>query len=144
MQVVFDADNLNRRKSSMVTSENPQLGTKARKNRTTSCFLHQFLESRKGGKGKLSEMKDISDNRKGDKSPLEDTGVHSRLLTKRQLLDMASEIRELSKKLGSVKLKLNVKTVFLLTKARDETLIELTREISNWLLSTERDTPYIV
>ena len=89
-------------------------------------------------------MKDIGDDRKGDKSPLKDAGVHSRLLTKRQLLEMASEIRELSRRLGSVKLKLNVKTVFLLTKARDETLIELTREITDWLLSTERDTPYIV
>ena len=46
--------------------------------------------------------------------------------------------------MGKVKLKLDVKTVFLLTKAHDETLIGLTREVADWLLSTERDTPYIV
>ena len=89
-------------------------------------------------------MKDIGEDRKEDKNLLKDSGVHSRLLTKRQLLDMASEIRDISKKLGSIKLKLNVKTVFLLTKAHDETLIVLTREIADWLLSKERDTPYIV
>ena len=128
----------------MVTSNNSLLGTKARKDRTTSCFLHQFFESTKGGRGRLTELKDTSDNSKGDKNLLKDTGVHSRLLTKRQLLDLASEIRDISKKLGSVKLKLHVKTVFLLTKAHDETLIDLTREIADWLLSTERETPYIV
>lgn len=128
----------------MITSENPGLGTKARKGRTTSCFLHQFFESTKGGRARLSEVKDVSDDSKGDKSLLKDTGVHSRLLTKRQLLDLAAEIRDISKKLGSVKLKLHVKTVFLLTKAHDETLIDLTREIADWLLSTERETPYIV
>ena len=53
-------------------------------------------------------------------------------------------VREMSKKLGSIKLKLNVKTVFLLTKAHDETLIGYTREMVEWLLSKERSTPYIV
>ena len=129
----------------MVTSENPKMGIKAKKEPNTSCFLHQFLESRKAGRGKITGMKELNDEKKESKTPLTpDTGLHSRLLTKRQLLDMASEIRELSKKLGSVKLKLHVKTVFLLTKAHDETLIELTREITDWLLSKERDTPYIV
>lgn len=57
---------------------------------------------------------------------------------------MAGEIRDLSKKLGNIRLKLHVKTVFLLTKAHDETLIEKTRDVAEWLLSKERDTPYIV
>ena len=70
--------------------------------------------------------------------------THSRLLTKRQLSDMAWGVRELSKKLGGIRLKLKVKTVFLLTKAHDEELIKYTRGIAEWLLSKERDTPYIV
>lgn len=141
----FVADNLHRRRSSLVTSEDPQPGGKSKKERTTSCFLHQFLESRKAGRGKVTELKDINEEKKADASLLSpDTGVHSRLLTKRQLLDMRSEIRDLSKRLGNVKLKLHVKTVFLLTKAHDEDLIVLTREITDWLLSKERDTPYIV
>lgn len=70
--------------------------------------------------------------------------VQSRLLTKKQLSDMAWNVRKLSKKLGSIKLKLKVKTVFLVTKAQDESLVGLTREVTQWLLSPERDTPYTV
>ena len=70
--------------------------------------------------------------------------VHSRLLTKRQLSDMTWGVRELSKKLGSLRLKLKVKSVFLLTKVHDEELIGKTRELCEWLLSKERDAPYIV
>lgn len=66
------------------------------------------------------------------------------MLTKRQLADMAYGVRELSKRLGSVRLRLKVKTVFLLTKAHDESLLGYTREMVEWLLSKERDTPYIV
>jgi NAD+ kinase len=70
--------------------------------------------------------------------------THSRLLTKKQLSDMAWGVRELSKRLGSIRLKLKVKTVFLLTKAHDETLIENTREVARWLLSPEREVKYVV
>lgn len=63
--------------------------------------------------------------------------TESRLLTKKQLSDMAFGIRELSKKLSHVKLKLNVRNIFVLTKAHDESLIEHTRELSDWLLRHE-------
>lgn len=144
LEVVFDADNLHRRRSSMVTSEDPKL-EKSSSVKITSCFLHQFLErQRKPGKSKLAALADASNDQKQDKGPIGPDGVHSRLLTKRQLLEMAGEIRDLSKKLGNLRLKLHVKTVFLLTKAHDETLIVKTRDITEWLLSKERDTPYIV
>jgi NAD+ kinase len=91
---------------------------------------------------------DIAEDYKQEKSALHDAGeadaVYSRLLTKKQLSDMAWGVRELSKKLGSLKLKLKVRTVFLLTKAHDETLIAHTRQVTEWLLSKDRDTPYIV
>jgi NAD+ kinase len=70
--------------------------------------------------------------------------VHSRLLTKKQLSDMAWGVRELSKRLGSIKLKLRVRTVFILTKAHDESLIANTREVTKWLLSPDRDVRYSV
>ncbi|KAL8770868.1 MAG: hypothetical protein Q9209_003519 [Squamulea sp. 1 TL-2023] len=70
--------------------------------------------------------------------------VHSRLLTKRQLSEMAIGVRELSKKLGSIRLKLKVKNIFLLTKAHDSDLIGLTRNITEWLLSKHRHTSYTV
>lgn len=70
--------------------------------------------------------------------------THSRLLTKKQLSDMAYGVRELSKRLGSIRLKMKVRTVFLLTKAHDEELIVNTRDIARWLLSDERTVKYTV
>lgn len=72
------------------------------------------------------------------------TAVHSRHLTKKQLSDMAWNVRKLSRRLGSIKLKLTVKTVFVVTKVYDQSLIPLTRELVRWLLSPERDYPYTV
>ena len=72
--------------------------------------------------------------------------TQSRLLTKKQLSDMAVGIRELSKKLGHVRLKLKVRNVFLLTKAHDQTLIAKTRDVAEWLLNQKNadGEPYFV
>jgi NAD kinase len=72
------------------------------------------------------------------------TIIQSRHLTKRQLSDMAWNVRKLSKKLGSIKLKLTVKNVFVVSKAYDESLVSLTRKVTRWLLSKDRDTLYNV
>lgn len=72
------------------------------------------------------------------------TVVQSRHLTKRQLSDMAWNVRKLSKKLGSIKLKLTVKNVFIVSKTHDESLVSLTRKVTRWLLSKDRDAPYNV
>lgn len=72
------------------------------------------------------------------------TIIQSRHLTKRQLSDMAWNVRKLSKKLGSIKLKLTVKSVFVVSKAHDESLVSLTRNVTRWLLSKDRDAPYNV
>lgn len=56
---------------------------------------------------------------------------------------MAFGIRELSKRLGHIRLKLKVKNVFLLTKAHDVHLIENTRIMSEWLLD-QKDVNYTV
>ncbi len=68
----------------------------------------------------------------------------SKMLTKTQLSDMAWGVRELSQRLGSIKLHLRVRSVFILTKAFDTSLIYKTREVAEWLLSASRDIPYIV
>jgi NAD+ kinase len=71
---------------------------------------------------------------------------HSRLLSKKQLADMAYNIRELSKKLGTIRVLLKVRNVFLLTKAHDKKLFSKTREMTKWLLR-QRNTegqPYTV
>jgi NAD+ kinase len=80
----------------------------------------------------------------GEASPPQDRATQSRLLTKKQLSDMAMSVRSLAKKLGSIRVKLKIKTVFLLTKAHDQTLIGKTRDVTQWLLSKERGVPYIV
>ncbi len=196
-QVIFDPQNSHRRKSSLVTTENPSHLFQRRQN--TECFVHGLLESqrkhgasyngaldgiaetleekrigsamddqvdggsavepRKGsdtGNGNLLGQEDEMDWKKrieakhfhGDGTEVhagdEPNAMHSRLLTKKQLSDMAWGVRELSKRLGSIRLKLKVRTVFLLTKAHDENLIGNTREVVKWLLHPERDVKYTV
>ena len=118
-----------------------------KKREDTACFVHQLLEDERKAKkvAAKNRLDGIAEDRPGDKNTKDrDTPTHSRLLTKKQLSDMTWGVRELSKKLGSLRLRLNVKTVFILTKAHDEDLVEYTREVVKWLLSKERSTPYIV
>ena len=111
---------------------------KAAKPTSTGCFVHSLLEKERPKRqihtGSSSNNLDVPDA----------TTTHSRLLTKKQLSEMASGVRKLSKKLGSIKLKLNVQTVFVLTKAYDVTLIEKTKDMVQWLLSTDREKSYVV
>jgi NAD+ kinase len=70
--------------------------------------------------------------------------IYSHLLTKRQLSDMAWGVRELSRRLSSVKMKFRVKSIFLLTKIHDEDLILKTRGLTKWLLHKDREVRYTV
>ncbi|KAK7427951.1 hypothetical protein QQZ08_005564 [Neonectria magnoliae] len=70
--------------------------------------------------------------------------MHSRLLTKQQLSDMAWGVRELSRRLSSMRIRFRVKTIFLLTKIYDQDLIPKTRELTKWLLHQDRDVKYTV
>ncbi|KAI9898304.1 hypothetical protein N3K66_006664 [Trichothecium roseum] len=70
--------------------------------------------------------------------------VHSRTLTKKQLSDMAWSVRELSRRLSSMRIRFRVKTIFLLTKVYDQDLIPKTRELTQWLLHAARETRYTV
>jgi NAD+ kinase len=62
----------------------------------------------------------------------------SRMLSKKQLSDMAYGIRELSKNLAHMKLKLKVQNVFILGKAHDNLVVEHTRELVVWLLDSDK------
>ena len=147
---MFDPENNHRRKSSIVSSE--ERGHIGR-SKSSACFIHSLLETQKQQKHNKQEKHQAlrnGDNGSGlgltptTESSGVDTPTHSRLLTKKQLSDMAYNVRELSKRLGNVRLKLNVRKVFLLTKAHDETLIQYTREVAKWLLSNERETQFTV
>ncbi|KAI0426186.1 ATP-NAD kinase-like domain-containing protein [Xylaria sp. FL1042] len=79
-----------------------------------------------------------------DLAGLENEGIHSRLLTKKQLTEMAWGVRELSRRLGTARLKFKAEHIFLLTKVYDEDLIPKTRELAKWLLSQERSVRYTI
>jgi NAD+ kinase len=171
-QVVFSPDSNHRRKSSLVESDDPRIRRRRSEtyDKNTACFVHSLLNGSwiapPGTLGEIDEsagepVDDVQPAAKDnileehDRVSVVDYGsrvaeqsapavVHSRHLTKRQLSDMAWNVRKLSKRLGSIKLKLTVKTVILVTKVYDESLIKLTRELTQWLLSKERQTQYTV
>ncbi|KAH7266921.1 ATP-NAD kinase-like domain-containing protein [Fusarium redolens] len=70
--------------------------------------------------------------------------VRSRLLTKQQLSDMAWGVRELSRRLSSMRLRFKVKSIFILTKIYDQDLIPKTRELVKWLLQHNHEVAYTV
>ncbi|KAF4970103.1 hypothetical protein FSARC_2804 [Fusarium sarcochroum] len=70
--------------------------------------------------------------------------VRSRLLTKQQLSDMAWGVRELSRRLSSMRLRFKVKSIFILTKIYDQDLVPKARELTKWLLQHNHDVAYTV
>ncbi|EAW13137.1 putative NAD+ kinase [Aspergillus clavatus NRRL 1] len=168
LEVVLYPDCNHRRKSSLVSVDEsrsrPHLDSNDER---TACFVHSLIlgewiapptkpELQKGLKTPKAEdavsQTSIDDNDVISPSEVQDrkvtkalsTAVQSRHLSKKQLSDMAWNVRKLSKKLGSIKIKLTVKSVLLVTKARDEALVSLTRKVTQWLLSKDRTTKYVV
>ncbi|KAK5115799.1 hypothetical protein LTR85_009393 [Meristemomyces frigidus] len=148
LEVIFDKQEGQRRRASLAPGGGTVSSSSASKRpsshrQRTSCFVHALLEEKsKSGHWTPSEEA-LAQSRPADKdSPAHphDEGsfsprhTQSRLLTKKQLSDMAFGIRELSKKLGHLRMLLKVRNVFLLTKAYDKTLIGKTRSLTEWLL----------
>jgi NAD+ kinase len=107
--------------------------------RTTACIVHSLLEKHDGlpVKDHSQSHEGLAQERRVDKDPSStraEQTQHSRLLTKKELSDMAFGIRDLSKKLSQIRLKLHVKNIFILGKAHDEALIKNSREVTDWLL----------
>ncbi|UZJ56914.1 hypothetical protein CBS101457_006234 [Exobasidium rhododendri] len=81
-----------------------------------------------------------------DNSDSEDDYDRVRSLT-RQLAETAVGVREMSKQLGRARVKSTINSILIITKARDNHLIKLTRELAIWLMNTPRngkDTGLIV
>jgi NAD+ kinase len=140
-QVVFEGDFVRRRKASLAPPPGSKVGRPENGRRTTSCIVHSLLQKHDGVKMEehYASYEGLDQERRVDKDPhahAEQT-QHSRLLTKKQISDMAFGIRELSKKLAQIRLKLHVKNIFILGKAHDETLIKHSREITDWLLKVD-------
>src|SRR5690242_2789465 len=111
--------------------------------RQTSCIVHELLEKHDGvpTRDHAQSYEGLAQERLMDKDPhshAEET-QNSRLLTKKQISDMAFGIRELYKKLAQIRLKLHIKNIFILGKAHDESLIKNTRETVEWLLMKDPD-----
>ncbi|GAC99285.1 ATP-NAD kinase [Pseudozyma hubeiensis SY62] len=68
----------------------------------------------------------------------EDDSDKVRSLT-RQLAETAVGVREMSKQLGRARVKSTIQSVMIITKARDNHLIKLTRELAIWLMTTPRN-----
>ena len=133
-QVTFQEDNARRRKSSFQTTSNPP---RPKTTRNPSCFVHGFLQDHRLHTHHYQTQRDHPGIN-------EDASMQSRLLTKREISDMAFGIRELSKRLSHFKLRMKVKSVFLLTKAHDEALVGKTRLMAEFLLSEGSGGPYYV
>lgn len=170
LQVVFHPDSSHRRKSSLVTMEKPRISSHIESfDRSTACYVHSLIAGEWiSPLSKPNDTQDVIHTLNEEDEPIVDAKglgedqvvsvvdgdnkilkpvpavIQSRHLTKRQLSDMAWNVRKLSKKLGSVKLKLTVKNVFVVSKAYDESLVSLTRKVTRWLISKDRDTLYTV
>lgn len=85
------------------------------------CFFHQRFDDA------------VNINRVLEEVAEEDDGMsHSRLM------QTATSVREISKQLQRRPIKRAVRTVMIVTKARDNNLVHLTRELAEWLLRTPR------
>lgn len=84
------------------------------------CFFHQRFDDAVNIQKVLEEIAD------------DEWLSHSRLV------QTATGVREVSKQLQRRPVKRAVRTVMIVTKARDNSLVHLTRELAEWLLSTPR------
>ena len=85
------------------------------------CFFHQRFDDAVNIDKVLEEI------------ATEDDGMsHSRLM------QTATSVREISKQLQRRPIKRAVRTVMIVTKARDNSLVQLTRDLAEWLMATPR------
>lgn len=89
-------------------------------------------------------MRQMTSNESDPDLPRQLYAAHSRTLTKKQLSDMAWGVRELSRRLSSMRMRIRVNTVFILAKVYDQDLIPKTRELTRWLLDKRRPLPFVV
>jgi NAD+ kinase len=84
------------------------------------CFFHKKFDKAVNLEKVLEEIS------------YDDSISHSRLM------QTATSVREVSKQLQRRPIKMTVRNVMIVTKARDNALVHLTRELAEWLLTTPR------
>ena len=123
-------------------------------NRSTSpCFVHSLLAGQyanSGYRGAAGEENDnshvlsIDDYVEGNVNRPSNSLIQPENLTATQLSDVAWNVRTLSKRLNKLRLKLTVRNIVLVAKIQDKKVIQCTKEVAQWLLSIQRDVPYII
>ncbi|KAF3928941.1 hypothetical protein AA313_de0206909 [Arthrobotrys entomopaga] len=110
----------------------------------TSCLVHGLLEAQRQNRGHdVQRVIDVKAGHRVDGVIAEqaiEEGA-SRILTKKQLSDMALGVRELSKHLGNLRMKLPKKDlkIVIVTKTSDHANILHNRELLEWLLTEFED-----
>ena len=152
---------LTHRVSELNLSAHPSRLAYPRKHQTrTACFVHSLLQN---GRGRSPSRRGSSDDlTRGSMLEVINKGPErrdrwNRGMTKKELSDMALGVRELSKRLGELRfvlrlmvggarMKLRVRTIIIITKKHDRTLVGLTRQVTDWLLhhSEGKKEPYTV
>lgn len=87
---------------------------------TRPCYFHKRF-------GDAIDLEKVLDEITGD-----DQLSHSKLM------QTAASVREVSRQLRRRPMKRAVRNIMVITKARDNTLVQLTRDLTHWLLSTPR------
>lgn len=85
------------------------------------CFFHKKFDKAVNLERVLDEIAD------------DETISHSRLM------QTATSVREVSKQLQRRPIKMTVRNIMIVTKARDNSLVYLTRELAEWLITTPRN-----
>lgn len=64
-------------------------------------------------------------------------------ISPKRLVKTASNVRELAKQLGKASIDLHAVSIMIVTKARDNSLVYLTRELAYWLIRDAKKTVYV-
>ncbi|PUU75775.1 ATP-NAD kinase-like domain-containing protein [Tuber borchii] len=162
LQITFDphVQSARRRKSSVVSVDgmgNPLLPRLINSHNNSSddkgecastqssCFVHALLEMQNqfvpvgGGKVSGREM-----DGKKEKERAVAEHMNPPFMTKSELSDMVLGVRELSKHLASIQIKMKVRAIMILTKTYDRALIGYTRKLVEWLMEGEKGSKYTV
>lgn len=134
-------------------------GSVSRRYKRTACFVHSLLEVQQrfektnlnsgltsitgsettsratSPTGRDREAREAREAEKQANDTKRELFTH---LSKKEISDMALGVRELSKHLGSARLKLNIHHILIVTKTGDESLIPLTLGMTKWLLTRRK------
>ncbi len=95
---------------------------------TTPCYIHNKFEELVTPDCDLKDLTSINELNR---------------ITHSRYVQTATAVRELARKLGNAELKLIPKSILIVTKARDNSLVYLTREMAEWLMVVKNITVYV-